>query len=142
MRSRSWLKSSALFISIFTLFLLIASPVHAAAPAAWSGICVSTKDTEVATVQGFQCLLANVLGSFLSFVGIVGFIMISVSGFRLLLSGGNSQAVEKSKSSVTFAILGLVLALSAFIILNLVAEFTGIETILNFSIPTSDTTWQ
>ena len=142
MRSLSWLKNSILFISIFALFFVIAPPVHAAAPAAWTGVCVSTKDTEVATLQGLQCILANVLGSFLSFVGIVGFIMIAVSGFRLLLSGGNTQAIEKSKSSITFAILGLVLALSSFIILNLVAEFTGIQTILNFTIPNSDKTWQ
>lgn len=142
MRTRSFLKYAFLPLHLAFLGVVVtATPVFAQSPQPWGGVCISTSDASVATLQGFQCLLANVLSSFLSLVGIVGFIMIAVAGIRLLLSGGNSQAMEKSRSSVTFAILGIVLALSSFIILNLISEFTGIKTILNFVIPTSDTNW-
>jgi hypothetical protein len=74
-------------------------------------------------------------------VGLAAFIMLIISAFRILLSGGNSQNVEKAQKSITYAIVALVVAVSAFVILNLVAEFTGVETILKFSIPSSDTQW-
>ncbi|MBT4124108.1 MAG: hypothetical protein HN981_02675 [Candidatus Pacebacteria bacterium] len=122
------------------LFIFSALPAQAQS-SAWQGVCVSDKDADVATLQGLQCLLANILGVFLTTIGIAAFLMLVVGGFRLLISGGNTTHVDKAKSSITFAIVGLVVALSAFVILNLVAEFTGVQTILNFVIPTSDKQW-
>lgn len=123
------------------LFIFSALPAQAQS-SSWQGVCVSDKDADVATLQGFQCLLANILGVFLTTIGIAAFLMLVVGGFRLLISGGNTTHVDKAKNSITFAIVGLVVALSAFVILNLIAEFTGVKTILNFVIPTSDTQWQ
>jgi hypothetical protein len=121
-------------------FLASASPATAQTQP-WSGVCVSEKDPSVATIQGLQCLLANVLASFLTLVGIAAFLMMVVSAFRILLSAGNTQSMEKAQKSISYAVIGLVVALSAFIILNLLAQFTGVETILKFSIPSSDTQW-
>ncbi|NCN45607.1 MAG: hypothetical protein COU63_03670 [Candidatus Pacebacteria bacterium CG10_big_fil_rev_8_21_14_0_10_36_11] len=138
--SNSLKKTVKTISSSILMFFLAFSPANAQTQA-WTGVCVSTRDETVATIQGFQCLLANVLSGFLTLVGMAGFITLIVAGIRILLSGGNSQALEKSKSSITFAILGLIVALSAFMILNLVAEFTGVKTILNFVIPDSNHQW-
>lgn len=139
------LKKTFKKLSIFTytslMFLYSALPAKAATTG-WSGVCIDTDNPDVATIQGFQCLIARLLSNFLTLVGIVSFLMFVVSGIRIMLSGGNSQAVEKSKSSITFAVVGLVVALSSFIILNLLSEFTGVKNILQFVIPTSDTQWQ
>lgn len=137
--AKKFLKTGGLVVA---LQLASASPAFAQT-SSWSGVCVDTKggNTDVATLQGLQCLLANVLSVFLTLVGLVAFIMIIVAGFQLLLSGGNSQNVEKAQKSITFAVVGLVVALSAFIILNLVSQFTGVSTILDFVIPDSTTPW-
>lgn len=108
---------------------------------AWSGVCVDTVNTDVATIQGFQCLIANVLSVALTLIGIAGFIMLVVGSMRWMLSGGNAQNVEKAKNTMTFAVVGLIVGLSSFIILNLVAEFTGVKSILQFTIPASTTMW-
>lgn len=92
-------------------------------------------NTDVATLQGLQCLIANVLSIFLTVVGLGAFIMLIAASFQLLTSGGNSQATEKAQKSVTYAVVGLVVAVSAFIILRLIASFTGVDTILQFRIP-------
>ena len=137
------MKSLGKIISITSLLLALqlvtTSPVFAQT-SPWSGVCVSQTDETVATLQGFQCLLANVLSIFLTVVGIAAFIMLVMASFRLLVSGGNSQNVEKARNSVTYAVIGLVVAVSAFIILNLIADFTGVRTILEFKIPTSGST--
>lgn len=132
-------------LMISTLFLMTPGKVQAQTQA-WTGICVSKvdvdgvpTDTDVATIQGFQCLIANVLASFLTLIGIASFVMLIIASFQWMTAGGNSQTLEKAKKTITFAILGIVLALSAFIILNLISEFTGVESIKTFKIPTSDT---
>ncbi len=108
----------------------------------WSEIgagCVS--EDGVATVQGFGCMMANVLSVFLTVLGIVGFVMIIYAAFNMMIMGGNSQATEKSKNTITYAIIGIILALSSFIIINLIANFTGLDVIKNFSIPGSGKQW-
>lgn len=123
------------------LFALAFPQVVQAQTSEWSGICVYVEDEEVATLQGLQCLLANVLSVALTVIGIAGFIMLVVGSMKWLLSGGNAQHVEKAKNTMTYAVVGLIVALSAFIILNLIAEFTGIKSILNFTIPDSSKMW-
>lgn len=114
---------------------------------AWEGACIRQREDsagrvfEVATIQGLQCLLANVLSTFLTLVGIAAFVMVVASAFRIMLAGDKSQEMDKAKTAVTQAVIGLVVAISAFIILNLIAEFTGVKTILNFSIPESTKQW-
>lgn len=121
-----------------TVYLLAATPVSAQTRA-WRGVCTHDgTSTGVATIQGLQCLMANILSVALTFIGLAGFVMIIYGAFKYLLSGGNSKGVESARSTITFAIVGLVVALSAFIILNLIAEFTGVDLIRQFSIPDSN----
>lgn len=132
-------------LSVFLVFLSATSPAFAQT-SSWSGVCIQEKTLEdgeviqVATIQGLQCLLANVLSTFLTLVGIAAFVMLVVSAFRIL-AGSNSTEMENAKKAITQAVIGLFVAISAFIILNLIAEFTGVKTILNFVIPDSTTQW-
>ena len=105
-------------------------------PQEWKGNCVEYDN--VATVQGLGCLLANILSVAITGIGFVGFVMLLVGAFRYLVSGGNSKGTETARNTVTYAVIGLIVALSSFVILNLIAQFTGVETILNFIIPSSD----
>lgn len=134
-------KKSIVIGTALVSYLAAATPVFAQT-SAWSGVCVDAANPDVATIQGFQCLLANVLSVFLTIVGLAAFVMLIAASFRLLASGGNSQAMEKARNSVTYAVVGLIVAVSAFIVLNLVAKFTGVNTILHFVIPGDQTTSQ
>lgn len=123
---------------VFSLFLVIPTPVQAQTRA-WSGVCTNDGTADgVATIQGFQCLIANVLSVAVTFIGLAGFIMLIIGAFRFLISGGNSKGIEDGKKTLTFAFSGLVLAVSAIIILTLIANFTGVQAILNFKIPNSE----
>lgn len=133
-------------IILFTLWLLLASfvvvPQAQAQTQAWTGVCVDTVggNTDVATIQGAQCLLANVLSIAITGIGLAGFVMMIVGSFKYLLSGGNAKGIEEAKGTMTMAVIGLVVALSAFIILNIIGGFTGTGNLFtNFVIPSSDT---
>jgi hypothetical protein len=101
-------------------------------PASWGGVCTYN---EVATIQGLQCLIGRILQLATSAIGFAGFVMLIVGSFKYLLSGGNSKGAEDAKNTMTFAIVGLVVALSAFFVLNILADFTGVKSILNFTVP-------
>jgi hypothetical protein len=125
----------SVFLSSLVPFSPFVSLAHAQTVAWEEGVCV---ENGVATIQGLQCLVGNILSVVVSAIGLAGFVMIIVGAFRYLLSGGNSKGTEEGKQTITFAVGGIVVALSAFIILQLIANFTGVKTILNFRIPSSN----
>lgn len=107
----------------------------------WVDINENCVNNGVATVQGLGCMLSNMLSVALTLLGIAGFIMIIYAAFNLMLMGGNSQATEKSRNTITFAVIAIIVALSAFIVINLISDFTGVEAIKNFFIPGSGKNW-
>jgi hypothetical protein len=131
---------------ILTTFLIMAvaliAPVSAQAQTKeWTqGVCVVGEGREaVATIQGLQCLIGNVLSVAITGIGLAGFVMMLVGSFTYLLSGGNAKGIEQAKGTMTMAIAGLLVALSAFIILNIVSAFTGTGNLFtNFVIPGPD----
>lgn len=132
--------------AFFAIALLanVAIPVYAQTQA-WSGVCVgpeqmnsATSASDVATLQGIQCLLANIFTVIITLVGLAGFVMFIIGAFRYMLSGGNSKGTETAKNTIQYMVIGIVVTLSGFIILNLLSSFTGIDIITRFVIPSSD----
>lgn len=131
------------FATFLILFSVLVTPVQAQT-SEWGGVCVGDPSdlgvdaSEVATFQGLECLIANVFTVIITLIGLAGFVMFIVGSFRWMLSGSNSGGAEKARNTMTYAVVGIVVALSAFIIINLIANFTGVQTITRFIIPASD----
>lgn len=130
------IKNSLTFLSVFfSAFLLSVSQTFAQGQTWTEGVCVvTTNGQQVATLQGLQCLLGNILGVAVTLIGLAAFGVFVVSSIQIMLSGGNSKGLESAKGSMTYAVVGIVVALSAFIILNLISQFTGID-FTTFRIP-------
>ncbi len=90
--------------------------------------------TDVATFQGFECLIGNILGAATTIIGLASFVMIIVGAFLYLTSGGNTKGTEAAKQTITYAIIGILVSLMAYFILYFVSSFTGVGGILNFSL--------
>lgn len=121
------------FVLLLTV-LLVPPFAQAQGPQTWRGVCVAGPDGDVATIQGFQCLIGNILSVAVTGIGLAGFVMLIVGAFTYQLSGGSSKSAETARNTITFAIVGLVVALSSFIILNMIAAFTGINAVTQFTI--------
>jgi type IV secretion system pilin len=98
-------------------------PQPVIAQTGWSDRCV---DDGIATIQGFECLLANVIQIIVSLAGLAFFIMFIVGGFKFLTSGGDPKKAASAASTLTMAIIGLVGLIISWIILLLIENFTGI----------------
>lgn len=124
--------------SLFLLLLIFFSvaplfPAHAQEPFTKPCLGPSSYAADVPTIQGLECLVANVLASAITVIGIVAFVMFLIGGFQVLTAGANAKGMEQGKNSISFAVLGIVLALASFLILNVIANLTGIKTILQFN---------
>lgn len=88
----------------------------------------------VPTLKGVECVFGDLISVVLSLAGVVLFIMLIYGGFKYLTAGGDPKALEGAKGTLSHAILGLIVLVLAFIILKVIAEVTGVSSILNFQI--------
>jgi hypothetical protein len=84
------------------------------------------------TMGNIGCLpyyLSNIINGVFALSGIIAVILITLSGIRLLVSGGDPLKVEKAKKSLTYAVIGFIVILLSFFILRVVSLVTGAECI-------------
>ncbi len=74
-------------------------------------------------------LIGSVVGTVLSFLGIIFFLLVLYAGIMWMTAFGNDQKVEKSKEIIISAAIGLVIVLAAYAISRFVfgalADSTG-----------------
>jgi hypothetical protein len=115
-------------IRLFSPFflLLYAPPVYAARD--W-GSCVSqTGDTKnVATISCIETLFENAVWGIIALAGVGLFIMLIIGGYGFLFSGGDPKKLEKARGTLTNAIIGIVVIVTAYLIIRTIGVFTGIN---------------
>ena len=62
----------------------------------------------------------QITNTILYIVGIIAVIMLIIGGIRYVISGGDSKKVTDAKNTVLYAIIGLVIAVFAYAIVNFV----------------------
>ena len=65
-------------------------------------------------------MIRNVLNWVFGVIGIVAVIMIIIGGFNMMISSGDPGKVKKGKDTILYGIIGLVISLLAFAIVNFV----------------------
>jgi hypothetical protein len=71
----------------------------------------------------------NIISAALGFAGVVALFFIILGGFKLLTSGGDPKQIDGARKTLFYAILGLVLVLLSFLIINIIAAVTGTDCI-------------
>lgn len=78
---------------------------------------VKPADVQDTSLETYIQTIINVL---LGLIGVVAVIMLIYGGFRYVLSAGNEKATSAAKDTILFAIIGIVVAVLAFAIVNFV----------------------
>ena len=89
---------------------------------------------EPASFQDLETIFSNILAFALPLLAIVLFIMLIIGGYKYITAGDNPKAAESARSTLTYAIGGIILAAIAFLILRIIAALTGQNNILYFNI--------
>lgn len=89
---------------------------------------------ETAKASGMPSELVGVNGVFtkitntvLYAVGIISVIMLIYGGLRYVVSGGDSKKVTDAKNTIMYAIIGLIISILAYAIVNFVINAVGGE---------------
>lgn len=69
--------------------------------------------------------LRNIVSAGLLLAALIAVVLIIISGIKLVSSGGDPIKVASAKRSLTFTIIGLVIILLSFVIINLISRVTG-----------------
>jgi hypothetical protein len=81
--------------------------------------CAANSDRNDSKIQHLLVTAVNILSLV---VGVVAVIMIIVSGFRFMTSGGESSKVESAKNGILYAIIGIIIVALAQIIIRFVVN--------------------
>jgi cytochrome bd-type quinol oxidase subunit 2 len=79
------------------------------------------------TLGNLNLIFTNIISVAISLVGLAVLAMIIYAGFLFLSAAGDKDATQRAQKTLNYAIRGLVLAVSAWIILNLIGNFIGID---------------
>lgn len=117
------------FIIFIFLFLILMMPSFSLVRAqeGWPGLvpCSNTPDngnispSDLCDFDAFMKLINIVINFILFYMAMpIAAIMFFYAGFKLVTSGGNSEARGKAKNIFTNAVIGLVLAVGAWLIIK------------------------
>ncbi len=73
-------------------------------------------------ITGIFCILVKIINYLLAAGGAVAFIFLVVGGLQYMVSGGDEKAISSAKATITYAVLGLVVILSAILIITFVTR--------------------
>ena len=118
-------KVKIILASVLFMLGLVATPL------AVSSVSYATPKSEVCSgvqgVGGGDCngdslnnFLKKIINILLFVIGAIAVLMIIIGGLRYVLSAGDQNAVTSAKNTILYAVVGLVVAVMAYAIVNFV----------------------
>lgn len=98
----------------------------------WNEVVAGCVEGGVARLTCIPAVLQNVITFALVASGVVALFFIIWSGAKMVTSGGDQKRVDSARKTLTWAIIGLVIILLSFFIVNMISYLTGVECIKSF----------
>jgi|GEM_PF-2531359 hypothetical protein len=115
-----------------------ASTAQTAAPAT-GGQTTNSSTTLVNPIPAYSNLtdlLVYIMKGFLGIIAVWAVAFIVIGGFRMVISSGNEEAVLAARKTITWAVLGLLVAVLSFAIIAIVQDLIGVN-VTKYTSPTS-----
>ena len=121
------MKKSIISIAIMTCAVFGASVLSAASLSGSVSAQVSkgidtatTSEMKGKSIDGDKGLIKTVVNVLLWAVGVLSVIMIIFSGFRYITSAGDTSKTKSAQSTLIYSVVGLIVAIMAWAIVNMV----------------------
>ena len=95
----------------------------------WTG-CLSPEG--VATLNCLPIVFNNIVNWALILSGTVALFLIILSGTKYIRSGGDQEKIKGARETLTYAVIGLIIILLSFAIINLISYVTQVPCIKTF----------
>jgi len=107
-------------VTLVALLVLVAAPL--ATSAQFDLPDPQGSKTNLPSDTNVSGLLFRVIQIMLAIAGLVAVIFLIIGGFRYITAGGNEEASEAAKKTITNAIIGVVIIILSFVIVRVVAN--------------------
>lgn len=104
------------FFSIFTNTVLAQCDQNSVG----GGVNCAGNATTGGTLFGASGIVTNVINTMIFVTGIVAVVFIIIGGIRYIVSQGDEKSINGAKNTVLYAVIGLIIAILAFAIVNFV----------------------
>ena len=84
------------------------------------GMDATQNDPDAAKKKTLEGTVKNIINAVLYVVGILAVVMVIIGGIQYTTSGGDQAAVTKAKNTILYGIVGLIIAILAYAIVNFV----------------------
>jgi len=93
-----------------------------------NGLCIpknpiSSDPNSIVNSGNITVLLAKIVNILLYFAGIIAVIFVIIGGYRYMTAGGNEETAGKGRKTMVNAIIGLVIIILSYVIINAVTNF-------------------
>ncbi len=86
----------------------------------------------VATLRCIPVVFQNIVNWALIFAGVAALFFVIYAGIKYIRSGGEEEKIKSARETLTYAIIGLVVILLSFAIINIISAVTGVGCIKQF----------
>ena len=116
----------------FSAISVASLPTNVSAQAANSVVkkgitTATTADMKNKSIAGEGGLISILINFLLWTVGVLSVVMIIFSGFRYITSAGDAAKTKSAQTALTYSIVGLIVAVLAWVIVKMVLKQFGIE---------------
>jgi len=105
-------------ITIFVMAFVLVAPLFANA----QFTVPSAGNTGLPNEASASAIIMRIIQILLAVAGLIAVIFLIVGGFRYILAGGNEEAAESAKKTITNAIIGIVIVILAFVIVRVISN--------------------
>lgn len=124
-QKRSAYRVTNAFIGVLLLCLALSSSVLA-----------ETVGAPARKLSDISVIFGNVIKLLAPAAAIAFFIMLIIAGYQFMTSGGDPKAAGAARNTLTYAIIGVILVVAAWLIIKLIQNITGVDT-TTISVPES-----
>lgn len=104
-----------------TVGLAVVDPAMAQQPLSIGGGAESARgNDQPADLVGQTGMFKKITDVMLFIIGAVSVIMLIIGGLRYVVSGGDQNAVTGAKNTILYAVIGIIVALLAYAVINFV----------------------
>ena len=126
MKTATKLILPVLMLTAFTLAVAVAPHTLAFDGTITGGAEAARGSDQTADLFGATGVFKTITNVLLYVLGAISVIMIIIGGLRYVVSGGNSTNVTAAKNTILYAIVGVIIAILSYAIINFVlGSFTG-----------------
>lgn len=117
---------------VMAALTLLSGRVMAETMSVQDGAEAAKADIMPRDLVGPDGVFTKISNTMLLVIGIISVVMLIYGGFRYIISGGDNKKVADAKNTILYAIIGLIISLLAYAIINFViTAITGQNLNLN-----------